>query len=276
MPICDLAHLADALLPAVLEAGRVQMRFYEGDVEVQHKSDASPVTDADRLSEEIIVKAIAAAAPGIGVVAEEAASAGHVPQVGSAFFLVDPLDGTTEFIKKRGEFTINIGLIEAGRPVFGIVYAPALSQFYATLGPDSAIMAVLPPASTATSISQIEAHPIKAREADNAALIALASRSHLNNETEAWLSRYAIASYKQAGSSLKFCSIASGEADVYPRLGPTCEWDTAAGHAVLAAAGGRVTTLDDAPLAYGKSAARYLNPSFIAWGRGRIAPKGSL
>lgn len=269
---CDQSRLADALLPAVLEAGRVQMRLYRSGTEVFSKHDSSPVTDADRLSEEIIVKALETLAPGVAVIAEEAASAGTLPAVGKAFFLVDPLDGTKEFIQGRGEFTINIALVEDGCPVFGIVYAPALSQFFATTASDRAVGATLDPQSTAARVADIPARPIEARVADNSALVALASRSHLNPETRDWLSRYAVASYKQAGSSLKFCAIASGEADVYPRLGPTCEWDTAAGHAVLAAAGGRVTTLDGAPLTYGKSAARYLNPSFVAWGRGRIEP----
>jgi len=262
------AALVEALLPAVLEAGRLQMHYYRQGVGVARKADHSPVTAADQESEVVLVAALARAAPGVPVVAEEAVSAGLIPALGERFFLVDPLDGTREFIEGRQEFTINIGLIEAGRPVLGIVYAPALSRLYATVGEDRAVAVEIAPESGALSLADAGAKAIATRVANPRALVALASRSHLNAETRNWLARYSVAEYKQAGSSLKFCVIAAGEADVYPRLGPTCEWDTAAAHAVLSAAGGQVTTLDGRPLAYGKTAERFLNPHFIAWGRG--------
>jgi 3'(2'), 5'-bisphosphate nucleotidase len=268
VPACDHLRLLDALVPAVLAAGRVQMHYYRNGVAVDRKADSSPVTEADRESEAILVAAIGRAAPGVPVVAEEAVSAGQIPTIGDTFFLVDPLDGTREFIEGRGDFTINIALIQDGRPVFGIVYAPALSRFYGTAAADRAVLADVAPDSAAQRLDDLGARRIQAREADPNALVALASRSHLNSETEAWLAQYQVASYKQAGSSLKFCVVAAGEADVYPRLGPTCEWDTAAAHAVLLAAGGRVTTLEGEPLRYGNAAGRFLNPYFIAWGKG--------
>jgi 3'(2'),5'-bisphosphate nucleotidase len=197
-----------------------------------------------------------------------------VPTVGETFFLVDPLDGTREFIHRRGEFTINVALIAGGVPVFGLVYAPALGEFYLTTAIDAAAAADVKPCGGATTLADLALRPISARVPDPAALVALASRSHMTPETEAFLAQYSVASYRQAGSSLKFCAIACGEADIYPRLGPTCEWDTAAGHAVLAAAGGSVTTVDGAALTYGKGDPRWLNPHFIAWGRGGVlAPR---
>jgi len=204
----------------------------------------------------------------VTVVAEEAVSAEGLPPVGDVFFLVDPLDGTREFVEGRGEFTINIALIERGNPVFGVVYAPVLSRLYMTLGPNRACAAKLAPSAPALSLADCGLHDIRARNARPEGLTALASRSHNSPETAEWLSRYRIAECRQAGSSLKFCVIAEGEADIYPRFGPTAEWDTAAGHAVLLAAGGRVTTVDGAPLTYGKAEQRFLNPNFIAWGCG--------
>lgn len=270
----DHSHLADALLPAVLEAGRVQMHHYVSGTAVERKADSSPVTEADRQSEAILVAALQRAAPGLAIVAEEAVSTGGLLSVGSTFFLVDPLDGTREFIEGRPEFTINIALIESGQPVFGIVYAAALSRLYATLGPELAVEADVAPDAQIRLFADATMRPIRAREADPRHLVALVSRSHMTQETRDWLSRFAVASYKQAGSSLKFCVIAAGEADLYPRLGPTAEWDTAAGHAVLSAAGGRVTTLDGAPLGYGKAGSRFLNPHFVAWGRGDFGLAG--
>ncbi len=266
------AHVAmvEALLPAVLEAGRLQMTYYREGVEVQRKSDASPVTAADQESEAVLLAALARIAPDVPVVAEEAVSGGTVPALDGCFFLVDPLDGTTEFIQRRHEFTVNVALIEAGVPVLGMVYAPALGRLYSTAGSGCAVMADVAPENAARTLDEVGARDIRCREADPKALVALASRSHLNQETRDWLSRYAVADYKQAGSSLKFCVIAAGEADVYPRLGPTCEWDIAAGHAVLSAAGGRVRRLDGSPMVYGKAEDKFLNPHFVAWGRGRF------
>ena len=226
--------------------------------------------------------ALARLAPEIPVVAEEEAAAGRLPSIGRQFFLVDPLDGTREFIAGRAEFTINIALIEDGIPVFGLVYAPATGDFFLTPDKGRAAYACVPTIGRVPQgLSQVEKtsalsasafKSIRVRAANATALVAVASRSHMNAETEAFLARYAIVSRQQAGSSLKFCLLAKGEADVYPRLGRTCEWDTAAGHAILAAAGGQVVKLDGTPLLYGKAAAHYANPDFIAWGGPPLPP----
>lgn len=262
----DFSGLASALMPAVLAAGAIEMRHYRAGVAVEQKSDASPVTIADREAEAVLVAAIAAAAPGIPIVAEEAVAAGRVPEIGREFFLVDPLDGTREFIEQRGEFTVNIALVREGAPVFGIVYAPACEELYVTLATSSAAFARIAPREEPVALADIGLAPIRTRMPDPFAMVALASRSHSNAETEAFLGRYRIAARTNAGSSLKFCCIARGTADIYPRLGPTMEWDTAAGHAVLVAAGGSVTTLDGAPLRYGNTARGLRNPHFVAWG----------
>ena len=265
--------LAAALLPVVLAAGSIELQHYNASVEVKTKSDNSPVTVADQEAEAIILAALAKIEPDIPVVAEEAASAGNIPQIGTRFFLVDPLDGTKEFIHQRGEFTVNIALIDEARPIFGIVYAPVMSELYVTLGPDRA-------AAARVTVDQSEAAQegvlcldncglmaISCRQMDMGSLTVIASRSHGNEATEAFLENYKVAERISAGSSLKFCLLARGDGDLYPRLAPTMEWDTAAGHAILAAAGGSVTMLDGTPFRYGKTEVDYLNPGFIAWGR---------
>jgi 3'(2'), 5'-bisphosphate nucleotidase len=262
----DLMPLVSALVPPVLAAGAIEMRHYRSGVTVEAKADHSPVTIADREAEAVLVAAIAACAPAIPIIAEEAVSEGRVPAIGAEFFLVDPLDGTREFIEQRGEFTVNIALVREGVPVFGIVYAPATEELYVTLAPDRAAMARVAPRDAPTTLADLDLAPIRTRRPDPSALVALASRSHSNAATEAFLGRYHIATRTNAGSSLKFCAIARGAADIYPRLGPTMEWDTAAGHAVLLAAGGAVTTLDGAPLRYGNTSAGLRNPHFVAWG----------
>jgi 3'(2'), 5'-bisphosphate nucleotidase len=242
-------------------------------VAVERKADESPVTAADRQAEEIILEGLARLAPGVPVIAEEAVTAGHVPDIeGRPFFLVDPLDGTKGFIKGRREFTINIALIEARRPVFGLLYAPALADFYVTLGPAEAANARLEPGSSARRLADCGLEPIRTRVPDPNALLALVSQSHLTRATERFLAGYDVIERRQLASSLKFGLIARGEADLYPRVGPTSEWDTAAGHAVLAAAGGAVTTLDGKPLLYGNAERAFVNPDFVAWGRGPLAP----
>jgi len=263
----DHAWLADALLAGVLAAGRIEMRHYSAGVAVESKADASPVTAADREAEEVLLEALARAAPGVPVVAEERAAEGLVPVTGDAFFLVDPLDGTREFIEHCGEFTINIGLVIGQRPAFGIVYAPALEMLYATAGASRAVEARVSPGAQVRGLADCIRSDIRSREPDVGALVAIESRSHRNEATEAFLAGYPIADSSRSGSSLKFCIIARGDADLYPRLGETSEWDTAAGHAILEAAGGTVTTLDEAPLCYGKADRGFLNPPFVAWGR---------
>jgi 3'(2'), 5'-bisphosphate nucleotidase len=266
----DYPRLLDELLPAVLAAGRIEMRHFKAGVSVETKADTTPVTVADREAEAILEEGLKRAAPGVPVIAEEAVAAGRVPAVADAFFLVDPLDGTRAFIRRDPEFTINVGLVEGDRPVFGIIYAPALDLLFATLAPDAAVEVRIAPDAAVTRLSERQMKPLHTREPDPGALVAFASRSHAAESTEAFLRRLPIAEKRKASSSLKFCLIARGEADLYARLGETSEWDTAAGHAILAAAGGSVTTLDGAPLRYAKKEKGFANPHFVAWGRSSL------
>ncbi len=267
MKAAEGRRLVEGLLPAVLAAGRIEMRHFAADVAVETKADTTPVTAADREAEEVLLKGLHEVAPGVPVVAEEAVAAGRIPEIGDSFFLVDPLDGTRAFIKKSPEFTINIGLVEGGRPVFGIIYVPARGELYATLASDEVVETHIAPDAANASLEACELTRLHTRAPDPNALVAFASRSHAAQSTEEFLARLPIAETRKASSSLKFCLIAKGEADLYARLGQTSEWDTAAGHAILAAAGGCVTMLDGAPLLYGKSGEGFANPHFVAWGR---------
>ena len=237
-------------------AGREILRHYHAGTAARLKCDRTPVTDADEAAEAIILPALAALLPGVVCVAEEACARGVLPNIARAdrFLLIDPLDGTREFLAGNGEFTVNIALIEGGRPTHGVVHLPALGTTYAG-GPSGASLAIAG-----------EAHqPIRARTKPADGVIVLASRSH--NEGDAldrYLEEVRVAERIAAGSSLKFCRIAEGLADLYPRFGRTMEWDTAAGHAVLVAAGGTVVTIDGKPLLYGKPG--FENPDFIARG----------
>lgn len=269
----DFPTLAERLLPSVLAAGAAEMRHYAEGVDVEFKSDKSPVTAADREAEALILEGLQEAAPGVPVIAEERVAAGERTERGSAYFLVDPLDGTREFIKKSGEFTINIGLVVDGMPVFGLIYAPALEAFFVTLGERRAVETRIPLRAARESLADHDLRPLATRTPNRSALTAVESRSHGTPEDAAFLARYDVADVRRVGSSLKFCQIARGEADMYLRLGPTCEWDTAAGQAILAAAGGSVTTLDGEPLRYGRSGGDHVNPSFVAWAQGPIAPR---
>lgn len=252
------------LNPIMLAAGAEIMRIYGTDFQVSNKSDASPVTEADQRAEAIILQGLKALAPEIPVVAEEEASAGRIPHTQSLFFLVDPLDGTKEFVSKNGEFTVNIALIEDGVPVLGAVYAPALGTLYWGAKDEGAYMAEVIDGQT------VNTRRIKVRIPGPAGLLAVGSRSHGGAETQSYLEAYKISDFVAAGSSLKFCLIAVGEADIYPRMGRTMEWDTAAGDAVLRAAGGRVETMDHQTLRYGKrdipNEADFANPHFVAFG----------
>jgi 3'(2'), 5'-bisphosphate nucleotidase len=250
------------LIHTAVRAGGAIMAVYATDFSVRGKADASPVTEADEAAEKIILADLAALAPDIPVVAEESVAAGRVPRVTDRFFLVDPLDGTREFVSHRDEFTVNIALIEAGRPVLGIVYAPARHELYwGDVRAGQAGHLASDPDGTMPS----RGVAISARRAPAEGLTAVASRSHRTPETDVLLAKFAVREFRSIGSSLKFCLVASGEADVYPRVGTTMEWDTAAGHAVLVAAGGRVTGLEGEPFTYGKPGFR--NGHFIAWGR---------
>ena len=252
----DLA-LAEALLPATLDAGRAILDVRARSVTVEHKADSSPVTEADRAAEAIILKALAEHAPGIPVVAEESVEAGNLPAVGDIFFLVDPLDGTKEFIKGGSDFTVNIALVRGNAPAMGIVYAPAAGRLYVGTADDGAWAANV----TDGAIGGRE--PIAVRVPGDAVDV-VASKSHRTPETDAYIGQYPVGELVSAGSSLKFCLVATGRADLYPRFGRTMEWDTAAGHAVLLAAGGQVYALDGEPLDYGKPS--FENPHFYAVG----------
>ncbi len=252
-------QVMSALLEQVIDisraAGEQVMQVYRSDFEVRGKEDASPVTEADERAEALILGALAQCSPGIPVVSEEAAAAGHIPEVGQRFWLVDPLDGTREFINRNGEFTVNIALIEAGEPVLGVVLAPALGRLFAGARGCGAFI-------EEAGVRQ----PIECREVSPEGLDVVASRSHGDAQAlDVFLAGRQVRSLKSAGSSLKICLVAAGEADLYPRLGRTMEWDIAAGHAVLLAAGGQLLTLQDEPLRYGKPGLD--NPHFYARGR---------
>jgi 3'(2'), 5'-bisphosphate nucleotidase len=242
-----------------VRAGEVIMKIRSQACRPDYKADGSPVTAADLAADEVIRSCLARNLPELPVVTEESCS-GASPVNADRFVLVDPLDGTKEFIQGRSEFTVNIALIERGTPVAGAVYAPALYQLY--VGGTHAYKLDTRTAGTEVSFSKL--HPIAVRQAAPEGWRAVVSRSHLDPATKQWLEQHGISDLAASGSSLKFCVIAEGEADVYPRLAPTMEWDTAAGHAVLLAAGGNVTDLDDCPLRYGKP--DYRNGDFIAWG----------
>lgn len=256
------------MIAAALEAGRAAFAIYRSDFEVHTKEDESPVTAADHAAEAVILARLAQGAAGIPVVAEEQVAAGNVPPSASEFFLVDPVDGTKEFIQKRGDFTVNIALVRDGVPQLGVVYAPARSQlFVGDAVASKAFRSSQPP----EDLQQAPRVTMQTRTPSAAGLTIVASRSHRSPETDAWLSQVKVAEIVSVGSSLKFCLVAAGEADLYPRLGPTMEWDTAAGQAVLSAAGGAVVHLDGSPFRYGKPAFR--NPSFIATGRRESLPR---
>lgn len=247
-------ELLDEVRKIAYEAGRAVMAAYATEFAVRDKADASPVTEADENAEAIIVSALRSLTPDIPVVAEEAVAAGNSPEVIDRFWLVDPLDGTKEFVSRNGEFTVNIALVEHGMPVLGVVYAPALSRLYAG-APDGDVYVE----------DSDGRRSIGCRSVPDAGLTVVASRSHGDmTALTAFLGNRKVSALTNAGSSLKLCLIAAGEADLYPRLGRTMEWDIAAGHAVLAAAGGRLTDLSGVALRYGKPG--FENPHFVASG----------
>lgn len=242
------------------EAGKEIMEIYESDFSTEAKSDSSPVTEADRVAEAIILAGLAEHFPDIPVLAEESFEAGFRPEVGARFILVDPVDGTKEFIRKNGEFTVNIALIEDRRPVAGCVYAPALGQIF--VGSDSALAGRVPPGAP-VDLNTLQPIRARRRKSDHCTLVM--SRSHADQQTLDFADSIGVTERVSAGSSLKFCLVASGQADVYPRFGPTREWDTAAGHAVLNAAGGAVLMPDGSDMLYAHAETDYLNGPFIAW-----------
>ncbi|WP_150303687.1 3'(2'),5'-bisphosphate nucleotidase CysQ [Pseudomonas saliphila] len=260
MDTTTLNGLLEALIPIVRTAGQGIMDIYAGDIAVRTKSDSSPVTVADEYAESLILPGLQALDPWIPIVSEEQAEVGLLPETGQRFWLVDPLDGTKEFINRNGEFTVNVALIDAGEPVLGVVLAPALGRLFAGVRGHGAFIE-----------ENGTRRPISCRVAPEAGLTVVASRSHGDaHALEQFLAGRKVAAQTNAGSSLKLCLVAAGEADVYPRLGRTMEWDIAAGDAVLRAAGGRLLTLDSQPMQYGKT--DFANPHFAAWG---LAPDAS-
>lgn len=254
----DYEQLVTVMRRLSIEAGDKIMEIYgANDFEVKTKSDESPVTIADEAADKIISDGLRAAFPDVMLVTEEQ-SATHSAS-GDTFLIVDPLDGTKEFINRRGDFTVNIALVEGGVPTRGVVYAPARSRMFFTLADGSAVEET----GDFPKDSMGPVQPISVSTPDNAALMVVASKSHRDQATDDYIAKYNVRDMKSAGSSLKFCLIATGEADLYPRVGRTMEWDTAAGHAVLTGAGGEVVRFDDlTPLTYGK--ADFANPFFIA------------
>lgn len=265
----DLDRLARQFAALTVEAGAVIMQVYAQDFAIRAKDDGSPVSIADEQAEALIVARLRSLAPGIPVLAEEAAARGEAPRCGDTFILVDPLDGTREFVSRRGEFTVNIALVRDGVPVAGAVYAPALQQLW--YGATQALAQAIAPGQHLDRAAPARSIATRAPPPDG--LTALASRSHGDAATEAFLARLPVRERVAAGSSLKFCRIAEGLADVYPRFGPTMEWDTAAGDAVLRAAGGMTCDAHGQPFGYGKAQAHYRNGAFVAWGkRPRLEP----
>jgi 3'(2'), 5'-bisphosphate nucleotidase len=263
----DYGELALSLIPAAQRAGAAIMDVYRSVPNVRYKADRSPVTDADEAAEHIILEALSKLMPGVPVVAEEQAAAGKTPGIGAEFFLVDPLDGTKEFLKLNGEFTVNIALVIRESPVFGLIFAPAKADCYLTLGANKAVRCELHPAHNPTLHQALEFTILTGEARPNRPMTALVSRSHLRPETQPFLVDLRDPPRMVMGSSLKFGLLANGEADVYPRFGPTSEWDIAAGQAIVVAAGGCVVTSDGKPLLYGKRDEGFVNPSFIAWRR---------
>ena len=251
--------LTEVMRKLAIEAGAKIMEIYESDdFDVELKSDDSPVTVADQAADALISAGLTAAFPDVALVTEEQSDS-HDQDV-DTFLIVDPLDGTKEFINRRGDFTVNIAYVENGVPTRGVVYAPARARMFFTLADGSAVEEVGD--FDLTTIGETRA--IHVSEADNNALMIVASKSHRDQATDDYINKYAVKDSKSAGSSLKFCLVATGEADLYPRVGRTMEWDTAAGHAVLAGAGGQVVRFDDhSPLVYGKEG--FANPFFIAF-----------
>lgn len=263
----DHERLIFVMRRLALEAGDRIMQIYNSpDFAVRAKSDASPVTEADEAADALISEGLAAAFPQVALVTEEQA-ASHGQQV-TTFLIVDPLDGTKEFVQRRGDFTVNIAYVENGVPLRGVVYAPAKGRLFYTLADGRAV--------EEKGEFQKEApgkqEPIGVSVPDNRALMVVASKSHRDQATDDYIARYAVRDMTSAGSSLKFCLVATGEADLYPRLGRTMEWDTAAGDAVLRGAGGETVRFDDhSPLAYGKPG--FANPFFIAYTPGVLLVK---
>lgn len=258
----DYTTLVKTMRQLSLQAGAKIMEIYAADdFDVKVKSDESPVTVADEAADVLISAGLGAAFPDLPLVTEEQAASHALRE--DTFLIVDPLDGTKEFIQRRGDFTVNIALVENGVPTRGVVFAPARERMFFTMAEGPSVEETGPFALDAIG----ETRPITVSKPDNSALMVVASKSHRDQATDDYIAKYNVRDMKSAGSSLKFCLVATGEADIYPRLGRTMEWDTAAGHAVLAGAGGHVVRFDTQdPLSYGKTG--FANPFFIAYAPG--------
>jgi 3'(2'), 5'-bisphosphate nucleotidase len=272
----NFKELAASLVHTARSAGELILRYRGQNADVTFKDDGSPLTAADQVAEEMIINDLARIAPGIVVIGEE--SSAVLPEEfnpDEPFFLVDPLDGTREFVRGGKEFTVNIALIRDRQPVFGLIYAPELQVLYVTLSPQEAVCARLAP-ERGDGLDTLSTHPLRTAEPSADRLKVLVSRSHRNAETDNYLTSLPEHETVTLGSSLKFGVLADGAADVYPRLGPTCEWDTAAGHALLNAAGGVLLTIDGQPFTYGKRAENLVNPGFVALGKPATATRLGL
>ncbi len=257
-------RLLDELTSIVSAAAAAIVAACAGSLDTRTKADLTPVTAADHAAEAVILEGLARLLPGMCVVSEEAAGRALPARIPDSFVLVDPLDGTRELVAGREEFTINLAIVDGERPRLGIVAAPAQGLLWRGIEGRGAERLRLSPGAPANAAQARSV--VRTRPAPRAGLVAAVSRSHLDPQTEALLARLPIADRYVCGSAVKFCQIAEGIADVYPRLSPTCEWDVAAGHAVLAAAGGVVTTPEGAPLSYGRIAENFRVPAFVAWG----------
>lgn len=273
MTSIDYRTLSDKLLPAFIDAGRLMLEHRKLGVKVERKGDGSPVTRADQEAEIILLSAVRAALPGVRILSEEAESTTTSASVDPAglIVMVDPLDGTREYIAGGNDFTVNIGISSDGIPAFGMVLQPTSGRLFVTTGPRSAIEVDASPAllagiASSTRLASPPTRAITTRTPNPKALVALSSRSHDSPEAKRFLSTLSIAHTERLGSSLKFCLLACGEADIYPRFGPTHVWDTCAGHAIVRSAGGVVTTDAGMELRYTSLTPPFLNPSFIGWG----------
>lgn len=260
-PLSDLRReeLCMALLQTARRAGAIVMRHFAAGVEVEIKPDQSPVTIADREAETMILDELAQIAPDIPVISEEAAADGKLPPLSDQFFLVDALDGTKEFIRGGNDFTVNIALIENNLPVMGVIFAPVPDRMFYSWGNGKAF----------ESLESGAPSPLLVRSFTTPTVV-IASRSHRDPATQSYIENFGSPQLISAGSSLKFCLVAAGEADIYPRFAPTSEWDTGAGHAILIHAGGQMKRLDGEDFLYGKEHKAYLNPGFLAWADGPL------
>jgi 3'(2'), 5'-bisphosphate nucleotidase len=269
-------ELAATLTHTARSAGELILRYRGQNSDVTFKEDGSPVTHVDRTAEELILNDLARIAPGITAIGEESVAVlpeGFNPD--APFFLVDPLDGTKEFVRGGKEYTINIALIKDRKPVFGLIYAPELQVIYVTISRTEAVCARLAP-ERGEALDALATSALRTRDPGDERLKVIVSKSHRNAATDDFMAGLPPHEMVELSSSLKLAVLADGGADIYPRLSPTSEWDTAAGHAILNAAGGVLRTADGEPLLYGKRETNLLNPGFIALGRASIGEKLGL